>query len=88
MITKKEFKRKDEELSKMVNALSYDSGSGVVPSTSKDVLGDTTYLSAENFDVIDLLDDGIVLAVSRTNGCDINADTTIHTPLSTQDKRI
>ena len=62
----------------MVNALSYDSGSRVANLTLIELLGDTTYLSAENFDIIDSLDDGIVLAVSRTNACLINADTTIH----------
>ena len=51
---------------------SSSSGAGGV-----DVNGDTSSISAESFEVIDKSDDGVVLAVSKADGCDINTETTI-----------
>ena len=70
----------------MVNALFDHSSSGTSGSSSDaiQVSGDVASLSTEEFDIIDTSDSGIVMSVSRTNGVDINADTTIHTPLNTQ----
>ena len=63
----------------MVNALNNDNGSIRPINTGVDVFGDTTSISAETFEFINASDDGVVLAVSRASGCDINSGTTIHT---------
>ena len=69
----------------MVNATFDEYISSSRPSLSSGgitVSGDTASLLTEEFDIIDKSDSGIVLSVSRTDGVDINADTTIHTPVS------
>ena len=69
----------------MVNALfdhSSSSGSSGESVDAIQVSGDVASLSTEQFDIIDTSDSGIVMSVSRTDGVDINADTTIHTPVA------
>ena len=71
----------------MVNATFDEYISSSRPSSSSGgiaVSGDTASISTEEFDIIDKSDSGVVVSVSRTSGVDINADTTIHTPLDTQ----
>ena len=63
-----------------MNALFDDNGSSAGGNSSGSGVeknSDTTSISAEMFEFIDASNQGIVLsrAVSRTNGCDINADT-------------
>ena len=69
----------------MVNALfDHSSSSGSSGSTvdAIQVSAGVASLSTEEFDIIDTSDSGIVMSVSRTDGVDINADTTIHTPVA------
>jgi len=64
----------------MVNALFDHSSSGSSGSgsgTGVEVNGDVKSITTESFEVIDTSDDGIVLALSKFNGCDINTETTI-----------
>ena len=61
----------------MVNALIADANIGTPVVTGIDVSGTTTAIPTENLRIIDPLD-GVVMSVSRMNGCDINADTTSH----------
>ena len=67
----------------MVNAIidDYTQGSGS-SGDGVQVSGDIASLSTEQFEIIDKSDSGIVMSVSRTDGVDINADTTIHTPVA------
>ena len=72
----------------MVNPL-LDDFTRITGSSSSGGVGvnvDVTSTSTESFEVIDESDSyhGIVLAVSRADGVDINADTMSLTPLSTQ----
>ena len=69
----------------MVNALFDHSSSSGSSGSSVDAIqvsAGVASLSTEEFDIVDTSDSGIVMSVSRTNGVDINADTTIHTPVS------
>ena len=45
--------------------------------------GDVKSITTESFEVIDTSDDGVVLALSKVDGCDINTETTIQ-PRATQ----
>ena len=69
----------------MVNALFDHSSSSGSSGSSVDAIqvsAGVASLSTEEFDIIDTSDSGVVMSVSRTDGVDINADTTIHTPVS------
>ena len=71
----------------MVNALFDHSSSGSSGSSGSgsgiEVNGDVKSITTESFEVIDTSDDGVVLALSKLDGCDINTETTIQ-PTSDQ----
>ena len=70
----------------MANALidRLDCLDGTSAVAGMEIAGDTTIIPTENLEVKDTSKDGIVLSAGRSGGCDSNAHTTIHTPLSTQ----
>jgi len=68
----------------MVNALFDHSSSGTSGLVSGiDVSGDLKSITTEQFELIDTSDNGVVLAISKLDGCDINTETTIQ-PTSNQ----
>ena len=69
----------------MVNALfdQYQQPSGHVAGSSIDVLGDMKSITTEQFELIDTSDNGVIMAISKLDGCDINTETTIQ-PTSDQ----
>ena len=71
----------------MVNAIfdEYQSSSGSASGSGSgvDVNGNLKSITTEQFELIDTSDNGIVLAISKLDGCDINTETTIQ-PTSDQ----
>ena len=67
----------------MVNALIDDANRGITVATGIEVTGVRTTTPTKNLQVVDVSDNSVIMSVSRANGCDINADTMMHTPLST-----
>jgi len=69
----------------MVNALfdQYQQSTGSVAGSGVDVLGDLKSITTEQFELIDTSDNGVIMAISKVDGCDINTETTIQ-PTSDQ----
>ena len=66
----------------MIECADFFDGTSVAPGI--EVSGDATIIPTKYSQVIDPTNNGVILFLSRSTGCDINADITIHTSLSTQ----
>jgi len=67
----------------MVNAIFDEYQQSSVSGLGVDVDGDVKSITTEQFELIDKSDDGVIMPISKVDGCDINTETTMQ-PQSTQ----